>query len=248
MKVFALLLCSVLALSASAEEASDADITIYTEINHPYLFIDEKSGEHIGLGLELLNELMKRAELTPNIVVLPWMRAMKQHKEDSNSCLYIMNRTPERESKFEWVGPMITSGLALYVRPDSNLEIFSLRELKDYTVIGKVDSVSIEGLEEIYKAKVVVANSDEQAIKMFYKGRGDFWAAGRIDGPLAARYLGLPPPKLAMTRSTVDLSMGCSLELSVEKLSKLRKAHETMSEFTSELLENHSYFKTQGDK
>jgi len=183
---------------------------------------------------------MKRADINYELKVLPWMRAIRNLDSTDNSCLFIMNRTAERELKYQWIGPLVIGGIAIYKQPSSTIEINSLKDLKDYIVVGKQDSVSIKYLKDVFNVKVLKASSDEQAIKLLYRGRAQLWAAGIIDGPLAAKYLELPRPEIAFRRGITDLSIGCSSNIPSSHYKKLLKAHDSMEDFRKSILDKYS--------
>jgi len=236
------LVCSFIFIlfTTKADQQPRGQIALITEINHPYLYYKEGTKELTGIAYDMVMELMKRADIKYELKVLPWLRALRVLDNTDNSCLFIMNRTAERELKYQWVGPLVIGGIGIYKKPLSSIEITSLKDLKNYVVVGKEDSVSIKYLKDIFDAEVIKASSDEQAIKLLYHGRAQLWAAGIIDGPLAAKYLGLPKPEIAFKRGITDLSMGCSLNISPIQYKKLLKAYDSMEDFRKAVMKRYS--------
>jgi len=178
----------------------------------------------------MINEIFRRAEIDTDLIVLPWLRAIKKLDND-NTCLFIMNRTKQREHKYTWVGPMILGYLAVYKRPDSEIVINLVEDLKGLTIIGKIDGMAIQDLKSEVDFKVISTSSDEQSARLLYRKRGDLWTTGDIDDPMAIQRIKLPMPSLVFKRAKTDLSMGCSLNLAPEVLTKLKKAHDSMAEY-----------------
>lgn len=246
MKLIAAKLILVLSLGAIAAESSTSvksnnQITLYTEINHPYVYYKDSTNELTGIAYEIVQEILKRTDLVANIEVMPWLRLLKRQSKDPNSCIFIMNNTLERRDKYRWVGPMILGGLALYKHKDSKIEITSLEQLKNYTVVAKIDGVAGKGLDTNHGATLVKAQNDRTAARMFAKGRGDLWAAGIVDGPLAAQYVGIPQPVIAFRMSSTELSMGCSLGLPDSSYKQLVDAHEAIADIRKDILERYKY-------
>jgi len=211
-------------------------ITLYTEINHPYVYHQEGSKKLTGIAYEIVTEMMKRTNLKAEIVVAPWLRTLRMHEQNDNSCVFVMNRTEKREKQYQWVGLIITGGLAIFKRPDSSIDINSLNDLKPYLLVGKTDSQSIYGLSDQYGIDIIEVDSDEKAIELLYHGRVELMAGGIIDAPLAAKYLGLPKPEIALKRGVALLSMGCSLNLDDLKMKKLINIHNSMTNYRNKIL------------
>jgi len=221
------------------DKKNQLSLILFTEINHPYVYYKEGTEQLTGIAYDIVSEMMIRAKIRPDIRVLPWLRALREVGKTDNACLFIMNRTAKREPKFHWVGPMIHGGVAIYKRPGSPIEINSIFDLKKHLIIGKRDGVSIQDLEARFGINILYTSSDEQAVKLLYQKRANLWAAGLIDGPLAAKAMNLPQPEIAFIRGKTDLSMGCSLNLSPEKLQTLQKAYKTMAEFTEKVINSY---------
>ncbi len=102
-----LLVCCVLTLPVNAK------ITMMTEDFAPFGFYDS-NGQLTGIGVEIVQHVMKRLDLKDEIQVLPWSRAIKQLELLPNRALFCVARTPARDGKFDWVGPMLSDGVYLY--------------------------------------------------------------------------------------------------------------------------------------
>ncbi|WND04101.1 transporter substrate-binding domain-containing protein [Temperatibacter marinus] len=223
-------LASLISTCVTAEDIVPR-VHLVTEVNHPYFYYQEDSKEPTGIGYVIVTELMRRSGIDYELTVLPWLRALRKTEMDPRACLFNMNRTPAREARYRWIGPLAEGGLAIFARPGSPEKLGSLEELKGRIVIGKTDSLSLKGLAEEYGATVIVARKDRQAAMAFYKGRADFWAGGLIDVPLAARHLGFPVPEIALKRSSASLNIGCNLKLDDRLYDRMSKAFKTMGDF-----------------
>ena len=149
-----------------------------------------------------------------------------------------MNRTPAREVHYKWVGPLIIGGLVIYKRPGDPATLNSLEDLRGKIVMGKTDSAGNAGLNTKYGAVVVTFQTDREAAATFYKGRGDFWAGGKIGAPLIAKSLNLPLPEPAFIRKEVDLSMGCSVLTSDTLIQKMNAANASLGSLKDEIIQN----------
>lgn len=223
----ALLIC-LMTFTRSPVWATD-ELILLTEENPPYNYTDPVSGEAVGSAVTIVKELMKRSGTNYSLKVLPWRRAFRQARQRPNTCIFVINRIPERETQFQWVGPLIEGGWALFRRPGSSLEIASLSDLRSYVVTGVGGSAPVTSLEKAAGIEVLAAGSDELAAQMLYRGRADFWMSGFIDAPLAAKASGLPAPELVFLWRKADLSLACSKTTSPELVARLDAINATMA-------------------
>lgn len=74
----------------------------------------EEGGHTRGFSVELLRLMAREAGLPLEIRVMPWQRAMQSAAAQPNSLLFSLTRTPERESQFQWVGPISPRRILIY--------------------------------------------------------------------------------------------------------------------------------------
>lgn len=234
--IIGLLFLGVLSFPSHANGHKQTSITLYTEINHPYVYYKEGTTELTGIGYDIVQEMLKRTDLDVRIEVSPWLRLIRKQKDDPHSCIFVMNRTPQRETQYLWVGPLVMGGLALFKHQDSDIEITSMADIKHYSIVGKIDGIAIKDLDTKYGAKVIKAQTDETAAKMFAQKRADLWASGLKDAPLAAKYVGIAQPVLAFKMKESDLSMGCSPYIQKTAYEQLIKAHQEISELRLQII------------
>ncbi|WP_020594478.1 substrate-binding periplasmic protein [Kiloniella laminariae] len=97
-------------------------LEFYTEDFPPYNYVED--GKLKGIGPKIVRELMAEVGESPDIIVLPWVRAYKYAQERSNSAIFSIVRTPNRESEFQWVGPLYTVRVGLYAAGE-NRQLYS---------------------------------------------------------------------------------------------------------------------------
>ena len=83
-----------------------------------------------------MHELFKRANVRYQIVMYPWVRAIKMAESDKDTCVYSTTRTEERETKFLWVGPVAPDNWMLFAKADSSIQLASLDDARKYKVGG----------------------------------------------------------------------------------------------------------------
>lgn len=74
----------------------------------------EEAGQAQGFSSELARLMAAEAGLPLEIQVLPWQRAVQAAAQQPNSLLFSLTRTPERETQYQWVGPIGPRRILIY--------------------------------------------------------------------------------------------------------------------------------------
>lgn len=119
-RVLGILLLGLLAGPAAAE------LQLFTEEAPPMGF--SLDGEPHGMSVEIVQALIKRTGHAAQIQVLPWTRAYHLAQRQANTAIFSTVRTPEREDKFQWVGPIMLGTTSFYSLKSRNLHIDSLAD------------------------------------------------------------------------------------------------------------------------
>ncbi|EWH02133.1 substrate-binding periplasmic protein [Halomonas sp. BC04] len=177
-----LLFALCLLLPAPASAGLD-ELTFITEEYPPYNY---KHGERLeGLSIETLERIFEETA-TPlsrdDIHYLPWARGYETALTDPATVLFSTTRTEQRESLFQWVGPIATDRVTLIARRDSGIELDSLDDLMTgtYRVAVIREDIGAQRLQEagIPSDQLHLAMSNVSALKMLERGRVDLWAYG----------------------------------------------------------------------
>ena len=192
--VFIILITSVGSYSVWAESGW----RVFTEELPPYNFV--QNGAVRGLSTDILLALFQKNNIPltrKDIKVLPWARAYQMVQEISDTILFSMARTAERENLFKWVGPILHCAPALIARKDRNIRIDSIADLARF----KVGTVRESAPDQYLLRKGV----PEQNLDRIASGYANFkkLQVGRIDllafDALSARFFmerkGLDPDR-----------------------------------------------------
>lgn len=109
---------------------------LYAENDHPLQFVDD-GGKLTGFTVELVKEIQRRVGNSDLIQIVPWSRGLYKLDNDKNTLLFSMAKTPDRESKYQWIGPISTMKYGFYVKNDSPIKITNLEDAK------KIDSIGV---------------------------------------------------------------------------------------------------------
>jgi len=112
---------------------------IYTESYPPLTFMND-FGEITGFGTDIVTEIMKRNNLYEEIRLTTWSNAYDMALDNPNFCLFTMDRTEERDTLFQWVGPIGTNETYFYTRSGSGIVINSIEDAMALDAVGTVNS------------------------------------------------------------------------------------------------------------
>jgi polar amino acid transport system substrate-binding protein len=103
-----------------------AELRLFTEAAPPMSFM--RDGELSGLSVEVVRALLARTGDSASIELLPWTRAMHLVQQQADTALFSTVRTPEREGKFQWVGPIVVGTTSFYSLKSHGLSIDSMAQ------------------------------------------------------------------------------------------------------------------------
>jgi polar amino acid transport system substrate-binding protein len=132
------------ALPARAAEALQA---VAGDGTTPFNYLVD--GELRGLGVDVVRELAQRAGLSLQLAVMPFRQAFARALSTPNVLLLTVARTPEREGRFEWVGPLAPRDVWLWkLKRRTDLRLTALGDAKQYRVGVVFGDASIADLEQ----------------------------------------------------------------------------------------------------
>ncbi|WP_404375746.1 substrate-binding periplasmic protein [Vreelandella aquamarina] len=172
---------AVLPLSADTPPASLATLTFITEEYPPYNY--QEDGRVVGTSVRLLEEMLIQAGLHldhSNIHYYPWVRGYELALSRPNTVLFSTTRTPTREAKFHWVGPIAQDQVVLLARHNTPLRIRSLDDAIDQELSVAVirEDIGAQALVEAGYPEALIrpAIDNHSALHMLLHGRVDLWA------------------------------------------------------------------------
>lgn len=161
----------------------NAKITIMTEDFAPFGYYDAQ-GKLTGIGVELVQAITEKLNVDSNIQVLPWSRAIKKLELLPNRALFCVARTPARNDKFEWVGPILSDGVYLYHTNDfdsSKDTIQSAKLWKNIAVTANYPEHQV--LTELGFDNLWITNQPQENIRLLIYNRVTAMVAGEFAMP-----------------------------------------------------------------
>jgi len=185
-----ILLMTLLCIATSVH--ADESIQLMTEEFPPYQFYEGEGENRVitGISIEIIKALQKIIGNSDPIKMYPWSRGLKLLAKHKNSALFSTVRTPERESKYKWVGPLAKLEMVFFIRAGSDLGVHSIEDAKKIRKIGVTKNVA--GHEMMLNMgftnlDVLQSGSDDKNMKRLIKGRVDAWPTSYYAGIYNAR-------------------------------------------------------------
>ncbi len=202
------LVCLVSCLMGSqwclAESQKSPPFRLYISEYPPFCFTQDDKAT--GVGVDIVQEILHRLDLKATITSLPWKRAYIYLSKKPDVMLFTVTRTPERESLFQWVGPVITAELVLFAKRGSKLNIQTLDDAKQVKSIGTVQGYSAEkwlrskGFTNID----TIARDDRRNVLKLMPKRISLWACVNISGFFIAKQARFDPAELKIVYKLVE--------------------------------------------
>lgn len=146
-----------LALSLASAAASAQTIKAVTEASaFTYQKGDGKVG---GPATQIVEATLQNAGLKDYSVSLyPWARAYDMALQEPNVLIYLIARTPARETQFKWAGEFIRIEYHLYkLRDQAQVVVRNLQDAKNYSIGVMRDDVRHQYLQSQGFTKLVIS-------------------------------------------------------------------------------------------
>ncbi|WMW80225.1 transporter substrate-binding domain-containing protein [Undibacterium cyanobacteriorum] len=127
-------LCASL-LILGVQQARADDLALYCEEDRPLQFYNAQ-GKLTGFTIEIVEEIQKRIGTKFPIQVVPWARGVEMLNRNPNTLLFTMARTTDRESAYQWIGPIASVTYELFAKADADLKINNLDDARKLSLIG----------------------------------------------------------------------------------------------------------------
>lgn len=192
--------------------------TLLTEELPPYAM--KQGGKPAGATVEIVSTLFERAGLKYTVKIQPWKRAYESAQKNSNTCVFPVQRSQEREVLFHWISPIVITQTAFYTHEDSTQSIRSLNDVKDlrigsYKGSNAADYLTSQGYE------LALTPKDAPNIQKLNSKRIDVWAADTITSKYLMKQKNINNIKEQLVYFTALRALACGLDTSESDIAKL---------------------------
>ena len=216
-------LCAALAMATAAIASP---LHLVTENYPPYNYAEDR--ELKGLSVELMHLVMADAGLEYDMELMPWARAIALAENKNGYCVFTTVHTEERNTRFQWVEPLLISYNYLVKRADSNVQAATLEEARQYLVGTQRGDYTAELLESLQFKRIDLASDIEITLNKLLLGRIDLMPmAGTLVDEL--RQKGTPlKPLLVLTKALNGVA--CNKEIPAETIAKMQASLTKLTE------------------
>lgn len=225
--------------------SSAVNLTVYTEPLPPVHH--EKDGQIVGIATEIVEELFRLAGYHPQIEIYPWKRSYHLVQKQKNHFIYTLNRTPDREKLFKWIGPILTKRTFLYkLRGRDDIKLKTLEDAKNYVtavILGHSLTTTMEGLG--FKENINIVKTPNKSIQtnVFLNGRSDLITGNEytIYRALQSANLKMSDVEPALFISSGGYYLGAHPETDPDIVKRLQEASKTLSQsdFPQQIIEKY---------
>ncbi|PKG81377.1 hypothetical protein CXF85_18050 [Colwellia sp. 75C3] len=144
-----------------------ARLNILTEHLAPYQIVSEDSIK--GFSTEIVEATLKESQYEYDITAYPWALSFRRAKHEKNTCIYSLARIPRRESKFKWIGHIVTSTVSFYSLKSNQIVISTIEEAKKYNAAVIRDDVTHQFLVSkgfVENENLYVVNNYDALLKL----------------------------------------------------------------------------------
>ncbi|QFI69337.1 substrate-binding periplasmic protein [Sinorhizobium alkalisoli] len=160
------LLAALLPFAAQA-----AELKMVTESYPPFNF--REGDTYKGASVEQVRLLMEDSGIDHTMEMMPWARALFLAENHEMHCVFTTVHNQERDRRFKWVEPLLTSRTVLIRKSGSTANPKSLEEAKAFRVGTQRDDFTQTILERNGFPRIDLAADLQLTLKKLMTGRID---------------------------------------------------------------------------
>jgi len=171
-----------------------SEVKVVTSVYKPYSYAEDGAAQ--GIAVNAARQIFSELDFFPPINVYPWARTYNIALNTPNTLIFSMARTPEREDKFHWIGPIVGFDIHLFKHQErDDIQVNNMFELKRYHIGALRKDVKGQYLRK-QGIEVTDINSEETGIKLLLTHRLDLMPADIHATRYRLREMGLNPNEL----------------------------------------------------
>lgn len=213
--------CS-LALLTAAMARAEAPLTLIS-FDFPPLVNQLEGNQADGYAYRVIQRMFELAGDEFVLEFQPPKRALRTAMNRPDTCAFPIDRSQERETSLNWIGPVSVSRHGLYSHPDRPQSIVTLEDARQWRIGSYLGS----GVGEYLQAQgfnVHLASKPYLSLLMLQAGRVDLWISDTRAAPLTAQNRGFALNEPELVFFTTLRSMGCNTSVPQARIRKLEQA------------------------
>ncbi|MBF0388081.1 MAG: transporter substrate-binding domain-containing protein [Candidatus Omnitrophica bacterium] len=202
-------------------ELSLGTIQLFSEVSPPCNFYTGVSVDRHpdGSSVEIVNEIQKRNGHVDGINISTWVDSYAVPQYLPNSAIFTAARTPEREKKFQWVGPLVAYRTFFYTLAASGLTVNNLEQAKALKSVATPQEWYTHDFlrKNDFPNIVTTAQTSEQAFKQLISGEVEALFMADMEVEWLAQKAGISADKLVKHFDAVDFDGYIAFSLNTKK-------------------------------
>lgn len=200
---------------------ADHKLNLVTFVEPPYVF--PKGNANKGLVVQIVEELMERAQQDYSLTILPPKRALLHAIRTSNTCVFPVERSQEREVKLRWVSPILISRNGFYATKTKGIEpLRVLNDVKDYRIGSVLGSAIGEYLLSLGFSVDLASDNRANLVKL-NRGRIDLWAVDTLTAEHVSKENNVEIDEAKLIFFTALRAIGCNLDVPANKITRMNQ-------------------------
>ncbi len=213
----------------SVAASSTPPVTLVTS-DLPPMTMPGEAGQR-GVLLDLVESLLKQADLPAQPEFFPWARAMLLATEKPRTLIVPLNRTPDRDARFQWLVKLYAQRFAFLTLADKP-RVDTVEQVRRMRIAGLRGSSNLDKLQQqgISLAKVYQSPSVADMQRALERGLVDTLYGSELIHNDAWRRSGRDPALLqtGLVLESADIWLGAQGGITEAEQARLQQAHETL--------------------
>jgi len=181
--------CTTMQPAGAQANASIAALTLYTEENSPYNYVENGTLQGISIDLfEAITAKMGQNVSRDRIRLVSWDEGYRAALTGNTTMIFAIARIPTRETSFKWAGPIPPYVTAVFARSDSGIVIEKPEDLRRYRIGAVIEDAAVQQLQDagVNGSRLVQAPNASVLVRQAQNGEIDLWADSEASGQSAA--------------------------------------------------------------
>jgi polar amino acid transport system substrate-binding protein len=166
-----------IAINITTNDGKIAQLQLVSDDNPPYAYTNS-DGNIVGTLVDKLSAVMKALDISYQFQILPWKRALSNVQYKSNTLIFPLSRTPEREDNYSWIIPLHNLKFKIYgLKGTFNEGLIDITK-GNYTFVCAEDTILCSVLRQLGVPESSIVKfghiDHTQMIKMVFRQRVNF--------------------------------------------------------------------------
>jgi len=192
---FPIALFFLCALSAGSQPASAEDLRIVAGAIPPYAF--KTGGQADGAATLIVDSIAMEFGSPIQVEFQPWSRAQRTAQQGRNIGIIPLSRSPERETQYKWVGPLIHDREVLMTVSGNRKAPADLEEAKAWPICVLRGSPGEAKLRALGFSGLYAATDTAACAHRLVSGKVDAWSVAEMVAPYQFKLEGFDPTVLS---------------------------------------------------